>query len=86
MVERGLGVYVPKARSTNSLSMARVCDSCCWSIQLFPRGQCSPVRRALMGLVWIDDGKEPRAVQNGVLCELIDAYLAFGSTLWEELR
>ena len=58
MVERGLGVYVPKARSTNSLSMARVCDSCCWSIQLFPRGQCSPVRRALMGLVWIDDGKE----------------------------
>ena len=64
----GLGVYVPKASSTNSLSMARVCGSCCWSIQLFPRGQCSPVRQALMGRFGLTMGRSCCGI-SGSPCE-----------------
>ena len=34
-----------------------VCGSCCWSIQMFPRGQCSPVRRAFMGRFGLTMGR-----------------------------
>ena len=74
----GLGVYAPKARSTNSLSMARVCGSSCRSIQLFPRGQCSSVRRAHMGRFGLTMGRSCCGI-SGSPCEWnIGSYLLRG--------
>ena len=79
----GLGVYAPKARSANSLSMARVCGSCCWSIQLFPRGQCSPARRALMGRFGLTMGRSCCGI-SGSSCEWsTGSYLSRGG--WPKL-